>query len=116
MVKLSELFLPNNYPEVLKKLTEEGRYITQTQHVFNVDETELCWKCMPDRTFNSTIKMMMQYQRLITSQSSSRPSNKGGIPQLSSSWVGVGPMVCYITMHLTAMQLSEPFSYFEVGL
>ncbi|XP_036599095.1 tigger transposable element-derived protein 1-like [Trichosurus vulpecula] len=39
------------YPEVLRRVIEEGGYTPQ--QVFNVDETELFWKRLPDRTFIS---------------------------------------------------------------
>ncbi|XP_059940445.1 tigger transposable element-derived protein 1-like [Mesoplodon densirostris] len=39
------------YPEVLKSIIQEGEYTPQ--QVFNVDETGLYWKRMPERTFIS---------------------------------------------------------------
>jgi hypothetical protein len=39
------------YREVLKKITEGGGYTIQ--QIFNVDETGLFWKKMPDRTYIS---------------------------------------------------------------
>jgi hypothetical protein len=39
------------YPEVSKKITEEGGYMTQ--EIFNINETGLFWKKMPDRTYIS---------------------------------------------------------------
>jgi hypothetical protein len=39
------------FPEVLRKIIEEGGYTTQ--QIFNVDETGLFWKKMPDRTYIS---------------------------------------------------------------
>lgn len=50
----------NNYPLVLKKITEEGGYTPQ--QVFNVNETGLYWKHMPVKTFISSEEMMKQYQ------------------------------------------------------
>ncbi|XP_011377427.1 CENPB DNA-binding domain-containing protein 1 isoform X1 [Pteropus vampyrus] len=41
----------DTYPEVLKSIIEEGEYTPQ--QVFNVDETGLYWKRMPERTFIS---------------------------------------------------------------
>lgn len=41
----------DTYPEVLKGIIEEGEYTPQ--QVFNVDETRLYWKRMPERTFLS---------------------------------------------------------------
>lgn len=40
-----------NYPEVLKEIIRNGGYCPE--QVFNVDETGLYWKRMPDRTFIS---------------------------------------------------------------
>ncbi|XP_051868769.1 tigger transposable element-derived protein 1-like [Pristis pectinata] len=40
-----------NYPSDLKKVIDEGEYMPE--QVFNVDETGLFWKRMPDRTFIS---------------------------------------------------------------
>ncbi|XP_051889940.1 tigger transposable element-derived protein 1-like [Pristis pectinata] len=40
-----------NYPSVLKKIIDEGGYLPE--QVFNVAETGLFWKRMPDRTFIS---------------------------------------------------------------
>lgn len=39
------------YPEILKSIIQEGEYTPQ--QVFNVDETGLYWKRMPERTFIS---------------------------------------------------------------
>lgn len=68
MVKLSAYKEANNYPNVLKKIIEEGWYTLQ--QVFNVMEIGLCWKHKPDRTFISTKEKMMKYQQLITSLAS----------------------------------------------
>lgn len=40
-----------NYPEVLKNIIRTGGYCPE--QVFNVDETGLYWKRMPERTFIS---------------------------------------------------------------
>lgn len=37
------------YPDILKKILEEGEY--SAKQVFNVDETGLYWKKMPNRTY-----------------------------------------------------------------
>ena len=41
----------DEYPEILKSIIQEGEYTPQ--QVFNVDETGLYWKRMPERTFLS---------------------------------------------------------------
>lgn len=48
----SDTSAAREYPNVLKKIIEAGGYVPE--QVFNVDESGLYWKRMPDRTFIST--------------------------------------------------------------
>jgi hypothetical protein len=47
----SDITAARDYPKILKQIIEEGEYVSE--QIFNVDETGLYWKRMPEKTYIS---------------------------------------------------------------
>ena len=56
-VASADMVAAQEFPEMLREITDEGTYLPE--QVFNVDETGLYWKRMPDRSYISKEEKLM---------------------------------------------------------